>query len=88
MTFPRTEREKLIMARIVMSGLLKEILTEIKQLQDVSAEEGELDTGDVLEVMARVLIDITEVLKEHGKDKDFTESAEEAREVLSGRMSE
>lgn len=70
MTFPRTEREKLIMARIVMGGLLREILTEIRQLQDVSAEEGELDTGDVLEVMARVLVDITEVLREHGRNNE------------------
>ena len=64
--FPRTENEKLIMARIVMGRLL----TEIKDLQGTSADEGYLDTGDVLEVMARVLVDITEVLKEHGKKNE------------------
>ena len=68
--FPRTENEKLIMARIVMGRLLREITAEIKDLQGTSAEEGYLDTGDVLEVMARVLVDITEVLKEHGKKNE------------------
>ena len=68
--FPRTENEKLIMARIVMGRLLREITAEIKDLQGTSADEGYLDTGDVLEVMARVLVDITEVLKEHGKKNE------------------